>query len=283
MEDRSELTAFIGLLEGWSLSACEIALWHALHDVSILCGRSDGLSIATGRLMVLTGFSKKSVERARDRLRDIGAIQWASRSGRRSAVYSLNSLVRHPDAQTTPQSTPQGYPQSTPQPTPQSTPINTTDNNVVRSNVPLPRQGDAQSTPQTAPQSTPQNCAGRYLLSDAEADALMPNEAAINATFNDAMSIGIPNTASDLNICTLYVARFTAAWVQEAIRRTAEAPRDARSWRYIRRILENWEAAGSIDGPGKPVAQESAEDGSSRAERARYQAQCSKILRGEYD
>ncbi len=273
MDDRSELTAFISLLEGWSLSACEIALWHALRDVSIQCGRSAGLSIATGRLTVLTGFSKKSVERARDRLRDLGVIQWSSRTGRKSAVYTMNSLVRHRDAQTTPQ----GYPQSTPQTTPQGTPINTT--TVINRGRNLPRHGDAQTTPQSTPQATPQNGAW---LSDDEITAAGDEQRRMDEVFQRAVDIGIPNTTSDLLRCGELISQYTPEWVEEALRRTAGRPASARCWGYVEGVLRNWAARGGIDDAEKP-AQSAEAELQAQETRRRFQEQSERILRGEYD
>lgn len=69
----------------------------------------------------------------------------------------------------------------------------------------------------------------------------------LNATYDLLLSIGFHDTQADRDRCERMVADYTADWVQEAIRRTGDAPTTARCWRYIDKILRNWRAAGGMD------------------------------------
>ena len=81
-------------------------------------------------------------------------------------------------------------------------------------------------------------------LSDSEMLALSRD---LNDTYDLLLSIGFPDTSADRDRCERMVADYTAEWVQEAIRRTGDAPANARCWRYVEAILKRWRAAGGMD------------------------------------
>lgn len=114
MNYRDEVQALHRWLEAGRLTACDIALWHALHDVAMLSGQEQGLAVAISTLEARTGFRKKSLQKSRDKMRDMGIIAWKPRGGRAAAEYQILRLPDDPQA--TPQATPQGTPQATPQP-----------------------------------------------------------------------------------------------------------------------------------------------------------------------
>ncbi len=258
MNYRSELSALHDCLEKWDLSSCEIALWHALWDVAMICGSTDSLSVAASTLAFRTGFQKKSIERARKRLSDCGIIRYKSRGGNKSAVYDLISLVRHTDAQSDPQTTTHDGAQTIPQSDPQTIPIyNTT---MVNSSSYIKRHTDAQSDPQTTPHDIPQP-----FMTDAEAFAL---QEAMDNVLSAAVDIGIPQNASDINKANSLIAEYTAPWVLEAVRRAGNSPVGARCWRYVEGILRKWRERGGMDSEGA-ISQTILEDQETREEQER--------------
>lgn len=77
----------------------------------------------------------------------------------------------------------------------------------------------------------------------------------MNAAFDAAEGIGLKGSAA-ISKANQLAADYTAEWLLEAIRRTANAPKDAWGWRYIEAILRNWKQAGGIEdrksAPEKP-------------------------------
>ena len=89
MNYRDEVQALHRWLEAGRLTACDIALWHALHDVAMLSGQEQGLAVAISTLEARTGFRKKSLQKSRDKMRDMGIISWKPRGGRAAAEYQI--------------------------------------------------------------------------------------------------------------------------------------------------------------------------------------------------
>lgn len=87
-----EINAFYDRLETHELDASSIALWHALMATANKAGWPDDFSVSMSVLETKTGLSRKAIERARNLLLKKGYINWHSRQGRQSAVYSLVSL-----------------------------------------------------------------------------------------------------------------------------------------------------------------------------------------------
>lgn len=76
------------------LAAPEIALWFALMSISNELGQTDRLSLSVSTLMEEAGInSRTSFNRARNRLKSAGFIDWESRKGNQAALYSLTDLA----------------------------------------------------------------------------------------------------------------------------------------------------------------------------------------------
>lgn len=269
MDYRNEVAAFNGQLEAGTLSACEIALWHALHDVGIQCGHSDGLSIATVTLTARTGFSASSVKRARDKLRDKGYIRYTSRGSNRAALYEIRSVV-HGEPQGGLRRGLQGEPQDGPRGGPLYT-ISTTHMDVVNKSA----HGEPQDRPQDGLHT-------QAWMTDAEMDTLREQ---VHAVYDAALAVGIPQSSADIEKADRLIADYTAPWVLEAIKRAGDAPASARCWRYVTGVLRKWQEKGGID--DRTPTGDSAPDEQAKREqedaRKRYQERSQRILRGEYD
>ena len=95
-----EINAFYDWLETNSLSASAMLTWHALIHINSKCFWKKEFTVAISVLALKTGdVSRRSIERARNELKQKGLITWHERGGNLSAVYTLHSLVRQTDAQ----------------------------------------------------------------------------------------------------------------------------------------------------------------------------------------
>jgi hypothetical protein len=111
----SEILAFYDWLAANPLPSSAIVLWHALMSVANGSKWSREITPAMSTLESKTGLGKDAVIEARNRLRQIGLIDWKSRKGNQSAVYILNPFVSVQPTQS-PTQLPTQYPaQSTPQ------------------------------------------------------------------------------------------------------------------------------------------------------------------------
>lgn len=86
------INAFYDRLEEKPLSASEIALWHALANIANKAGWPTSFTRAISALSVKTGLNSKAIERARNKLQQLGYIKWKARGGSASAVYELMCL-----------------------------------------------------------------------------------------------------------------------------------------------------------------------------------------------
>lgn len=111
-----EINSFYDRLETNPLSTSAIALWFALMAIANKANWIDTFAVAISVLEVKTSLKKKSIERARNELKQKGLIEWRSRSGNQSAEYSLFSLCVKNNPQSVPQPVPQYVSQSVPQP-----------------------------------------------------------------------------------------------------------------------------------------------------------------------
>ena len=275
MDYRSEVSAFNGQLERGTLSACEIALWHALHDVGIQCGRSDGLSIATVTLTARTGFSASALKRARDALRDKGFIRYTSRGSNRAALYEIRS-VAHPEPQRGLQGEPQVEPQRGLQGEPQGGLLYTTTTNTIvvnKSAHPEPQRG-LQGEPQGEPQHGLQP-----FLNDAEAFQLAEG---LNDVLNAAERAGFPKTQADYDRGNALVAQYGVDAVCRAIGVAVGRPMEKRNWGYIAGILKKDPTGGTAEKPGEQDQGLPGKRNLTDAQR-REQDKSARILRGEYD
>lgn len=209
------------------LSAPDIALWHALMCIGNEIGQYNGLSLAISTLADESGMSVAAVKRSRNRLKQSGFIDWDSRSGRQSAVYKVVDISFV--AQCEPQSVPQPVPQSVPQPVPQSVPIYKQYNTKPDEVVGCARDG--------------------CFLSDEEADALLPQQQAIDSVVTLARSLGLNDR--DYELINRLAADYNVDWCIAALNRARETAKGVPSWRYIERILQGFRSAGGPDKDGK--------------------------------
>ncbi len=99
MDYIKEINAFYDWLETNSLSSSAIVLWHALMAINNKCGWITEFAAATSVLEIKTGLTRRTIERARNELKQKGRINWKSRKGNQSAVYTIIPFVRNDDAQ----------------------------------------------------------------------------------------------------------------------------------------------------------------------------------------
>lgn len=92
MDYVKEVYAFFNELETNPLSSSAIALYHALLHMNSKCGWKDKFSVPVGTLSLKSGLSDRSITNARNELKTKGYIDFNSRSGNKSAIYSITSL-----------------------------------------------------------------------------------------------------------------------------------------------------------------------------------------------
>lgn len=90
----SEIRAFYDWLEVNPLSPGAIALWHALMHVNNKTGWKDEFMAASRMLEYLTGLSKRGLDEARNRLIQLGLIEYDKGIGRRPGRYKINSVCQ---------------------------------------------------------------------------------------------------------------------------------------------------------------------------------------------
>lgn len=100
-----EINAFYDWLEVNSISDSCIVLWHALMHISNKAGWITEFSVAISTLEVKTGLKKDAINRARQRLEQVGRISVRHRGGQQSAIYRIIPFETHFVAQNTPQTT----------------------------------------------------------------------------------------------------------------------------------------------------------------------------------
>lgn len=86
------INAFYDRLELNQLSTSAIALWHALVHINNKAGWLKEFTVAVSVLCVKTGLSERTVTNARNELKTKGYIDFKSRRGNKSAIYSLIDL-----------------------------------------------------------------------------------------------------------------------------------------------------------------------------------------------
>lgn len=87
-----EINSFYDLLEINPLSSSAIALWFALMHINNKCRWKQEFTVALSVLELKTSLKRKTIERARNELRQKGLIDWKSRKGNQAALYSLKSV-----------------------------------------------------------------------------------------------------------------------------------------------------------------------------------------------
>lgn len=85
----SEMNSFYDWLETNSISDSAINLWHALMHINNRAGWITEFAVAISTLETKTGLKKGAILRARLRLQQAGRIDFKSRAGQQSAVYTM--------------------------------------------------------------------------------------------------------------------------------------------------------------------------------------------------
>jgi len=87
-----EINAFYDWLETNSISDSAIALWYALMHINNKTGWVTEFAVALSTLETKTGLKKDAIIRARHRLQQLNRIEFKSRSGQQSALYSIKAF-----------------------------------------------------------------------------------------------------------------------------------------------------------------------------------------------
>ena len=217
-----------------------ICLWYALMGVANNCGWQEWFTVPITTLEARTGLKRSTVYNALNKLVCAERVEVRKRSGRQSAMYRLCPLDgRYTDTSLDANRT-QGWTQTEHKPGPLNKPkrklklkrISTTTNSARAKDSPDDENAD--------------------LRGDATALNL-----ALSEVERAAVGIGLPFAATDEETATQLIATYTAPWVLEAIRRTADRPGDKRSWGYVRGILRNFSNQGGPDDARKPTGRDS--------------------------
>lgn len=140
-----EINAFYDWLETNPLSGNAINLWHALMATANKAGWINKFAVAISILEAKSGLNKKAVERARNELSQKGRIIWKSRSGNKSAEYSIISLCDKKGTKNVPQDVPQDGAQDVPQGVPQCGAINKlNETKLNETSLPVSPVGEAE-------------------------------------------------------------------------------------------------------------------------------------------
>lgn len=76
-----------------TITTSEIALWYALMHYNNTTGWKEEFNVAINVLEVSTKMTSKTILKARNRLKQLGRIDFYSRTGRQSAVYRIIPFV----------------------------------------------------------------------------------------------------------------------------------------------------------------------------------------------
>lgn len=85
-----EINSFYDWLETNSISDSAITLWHALMHINNRAGWITEFAVAISTLETKTGLKKGAIVRARLRLQQAGRIDFKSRTGQQSAIYTIS-------------------------------------------------------------------------------------------------------------------------------------------------------------------------------------------------
>jgi hypothetical protein len=89
MKYTNEIDAFYVWLETNSISDSAIVLWHALMHTCYKAGWITEFAVAISTLESKTGLKKDAIIRARQRLKQLERINFRSREGQLSALYTI--------------------------------------------------------------------------------------------------------------------------------------------------------------------------------------------------
>lgn len=138
----SEIRAFRQLAKMNSLSASEIALWYALMGINNDFGWQSEFTVPIKVLEFESGLSRSGVYRARNKLKQIGAINWKERSGKFCSVYTINSLVFQYGTQSDTQYDTQHGTQGGTQTEHNAEPLNKQNKNKTKEDTAIPPKGE---------------------------------------------------------------------------------------------------------------------------------------------
>ncbi len=95
-----EINAFYDWLETNPMPYSAIVLWHALMQTSNRAGWPSEFAVAISTLSAKTGLKKDAIIRARNRLQQAGRIDFRSRDGNQSAIYTIIPFASETTTQT---------------------------------------------------------------------------------------------------------------------------------------------------------------------------------------
>ena len=104
MNYMTEIKMFYDWLETHSLTPAAITLWHGLMFIANRSGWKNPLPISLSTIESRTMIPRASIYRERERLRQAGLIDFATKGGKASCLYTIYSLSQHLESHTEKQS-----------------------------------------------------------------------------------------------------------------------------------------------------------------------------------
>ena len=146
-----------------TITTSEIALWYALMHYNNTTGWKEEFNVAINVLEVSTKMTSKTILKARNRLKQLGRIDFYSRGGRQSAVYRIIPFVGNNSQQMVQQTVQQIEPLLVQQPVQQSvyiprieeTRLLSTNTNVLVEGEPPPAKEKKKATRKVFVKPTP--------------------------------------------------------------------------------------------------------------------------------
>lgn len=129
-----ETKAFYDWLELNSISTSSIALWHALMHMNNKAGWINEFAVARSVLEMKTGLKKDALYNARNKLKQLGRIDFKERKGNKATIYIIVPFESEIQMQVPTQPTTQ-TPTQPPTQTPTITKLNKTKQNKKISNI----------------------------------------------------------------------------------------------------------------------------------------------------
>lgn len=90
----TEIKGFYDLVANKSLSAGQIALWHALMYINNKCYWEDNFSVPNLTLQLYTGLSRQGITKARNELKQKGLIDFVAGKRGQSTIYSIKRMSK---------------------------------------------------------------------------------------------------------------------------------------------------------------------------------------------
>lgn len=207
-----EINSFYDWLETNSLSDSAIVLWHALMHINNRAGWITEFAVAISTLSTKTGLKKDAIVRARNRLQQVGRIDFRSRSGQQSAVYKMIPFESFKQTQTATQT---------------DCVVLTDTNSDTNRNT-----NRAQTAPQTA---------SIIKLNETKLDDTKNPSADDNPFIFYEQNFGVIGSMVQQDIIAWETVLPTELII-EAMKRSVKA--NKRSWKYVESILQSWHRNG---------------------------------------